>query len=167
MPIARSDRILLRDFEFDDFPSVHRFASDPDVTRYLSWGPNDEDQTRQFLEMAIDNAQKSPRHNFELAIVIRDSSKLIGSCGLLGQEDNTYEIGICLAKPNWGKGIGKEAIRLLTQFATEKLQAARIIARIEPENTVSIHLFRKQGFVFPDERQSETLVGIFACSEGA
>lgn len=50
-----TDRLELRDFRSEDWESVHSFASDSLVTRFLSWGPNDEDDTRTFIRLALED----------------------------------------------------------------------------------------------------------------
>ena len=77
---ARSDRIELRDFSLDDLEAVQRFAGDSQVTRYLSWGPHDLDQTRAFLHRAIKHAEQVPRTHFEFAIILIESGGRAWSC---------------------------------------------------------------------------------------
>ena len=49
--MLRSERLLLRDFRDDDFEAVHAYATDLDVVRYMTWGPNSEADTRDTLQM--------------------------------------------------------------------------------------------------------------------
>jgi hypothetical protein len=37
---------MLRDFKEGDWKTVHRYASDPEVARYVDWGPNTIEETR-------------------------------------------------------------------------------------------------------------------------
>ena len=46
MELIQADRVLLRDFEQVDWQAVHSYASDPEVVRYMDWGPNTEDETK-------------------------------------------------------------------------------------------------------------------------
>jgi RimJ/RimL family protein N-acetyltransferase len=43
-------RLVLREYRQTDFEAVHRFASDPEATTFVTWGPNTEDETRGFIE---------------------------------------------------------------------------------------------------------------------
>ena len=47
-----TERLILRLPIADDFEAFHSWASNPDNTRYMAFGPNDEDQTKAFLEGA-------------------------------------------------------------------------------------------------------------------
>jgi [ribosomal protein S5]-alanine N-acetyltransferase len=44
-----STRLVIRDFQEEDFASIHAYASDPLVTEYTMWGPNTEEDTLEYL----------------------------------------------------------------------------------------------------------------------
>lgn len=48
-PKLETPRLILRPFTESDFHLVHPHASDPEISRYMDWGPNDEAATREFL----------------------------------------------------------------------------------------------------------------------
>jgi len=52
MPI-RTKRLVLREFQVDDWQSVHEYASDEDVIRYVEWGPNSEADSKNFVEKFV------------------------------------------------------------------------------------------------------------------
>ena len=45
----RSERVLLRELRDDDFETTHAYGSNPEVVRYMAWGPNSPDDTRDFF----------------------------------------------------------------------------------------------------------------------
>jgi ribosomal-protein-alanine N-acetyltransferase len=51
--IAQTERLLLREFQRTDWREVHEYASDPQVVRFMSWGPNTEEETRGFILRSI------------------------------------------------------------------------------------------------------------------
>ena len=69
LPI-RTARLLVRDFRASDFEDVHAYASDPEVARYVVWGPNTRDETQTFLGLALAAQTASPRLDFNLAIEV-------------------------------------------------------------------------------------------------
>ena len=73
-----TERLLLREFVLEDHEAVHRYAADPEVTRFMDWGPNDIEATRVFLQEAIGSADSYPRSRYPLAVVRRDLDELIG-----------------------------------------------------------------------------------------
>jgi len=78
----RTERLLLRDFQLDDFEAVHAYGSDPEVARYMEWGPNTPDDTRAFLTRALASQAIWPRLDFGLAIESRSLGMVIGSIRL-------------------------------------------------------------------------------------
>ena len=48
-----TERLVLRPFVPEDFDAVFAMQSDPDVTRWLYWGPRNEAEVRAALELKI------------------------------------------------------------------------------------------------------------------
>ena len=64
----RTARLNLREFAISDFRAVHAYSSDPRVTRYLFFGPRDEDSTADYLDGLLASQLERPRTRFELAV---------------------------------------------------------------------------------------------------
>ena len=86
-----SERLLLREFVEEDFNSVHLYAVDPEVVRFMSWGPNTESDTRNFIDQAISYQKELPRTKFELAVVLKREGILVGGCGIRISKFNSKE----------------------------------------------------------------------------
>ena len=159
MPIPLlTPRLELRDFRADDFAAVHAYASDPLVTLYTSFGPNTEEQTRAFLDLALQDAAARPRQNHSLAAVERESGALLAGCGLLGRGERTHEIGYVLNRGWWGRGFASEIVGALLDFGFGELAAHRIYARVAPENEASSRVLAKHGFRLEGHLRKECLV---------
>jgi RimJ/RimL family protein N-acetyltransferase len=80
------DRVLLREFVDTDEKVVHSYASDPEVTRFMDWGPNSIEDTRNFLR----EAARPSRKIFPRRLRSRDSRHQIPSrhrqCSLVGNQ---------------------------------------------------------------------------------
>ena len=68
-PPLLTDRLLLRDFVEDDWRAVHEYDADPDVVYFMTWGPNSEQDSRDFVGRNITASRTTPRTDFELAVV--------------------------------------------------------------------------------------------------
>ncbi|MCB1036339.1 MAG: GNAT family N-acetyltransferase, partial [Acidobacteria bacterium] len=68
LPLS-TPRLLLRDYQPEDFWEVHAFTSDPEVTRFLPWGPCNEVETQELLDRAAAYRVPEPRVDYSLAIV--------------------------------------------------------------------------------------------------
>ncbi|MDH3687008.1 MAG: GNAT family N-acetyltransferase [Myxococcales bacterium] len=143
----RTERLTLRDYSEDDFEAVHAYGSDPEVVRFMNWGPNDEAATRDFLARTIATTREEPRTNWELAMVLSETGELIGGCGLMPRRASSreWELGYVLRRDLWGHGFVPEAAHAVVQFGFGRLDAHRIYARIDPENRGSIRVAERLG----------------------
>lgn len=141
-----TERLRLREFMMDDLDEVHKYASDPEVSQYMEWGPNTLDETFAFVEGAVDSQSENPRKKFELAIE-HPLNGVIGGCGIYVQnvDNKIAEIGYCLNRDYWGKGYGTEVASLLIEFGFNDLKMHRIVATCDPENIGSWKIMEKNG----------------------
>lgn len=158
LPLS-SPRLLLRDFDPEDFWEVHAYTSDPEVTRWLPWGPCTEVETQELLDRAAGYRVPEPRTDYSLAIVERSSGRVIGSGSLFTRQarEGELEVGYCLARQAWGKGLAKEAVTALLGFAFEGLGMHRVFALVDLENPASAGVltslgFRREGHLRKDSR---------------
>jgi RimJ/RimL family protein N-acetyltransferase len=147
MKIIETKRLLLKDLRGSDWQAVHEYASDPEVVKYMDWGPNTDNETKEFIQRAIASRQEKPRNVFTLAIVLKEKERLIGSCGIhiSNLENREGWLGYCLNRKYWNKGYGTETSIGLVNFGFAKLNSHRIFATCDPENTASAHVLEKSG----------------------
>jgi len=140
-----TDRLILRDVELADAEAVHQYAADPEVVRYLSWGPNDLERTRQVLQMRAAEQTDPARRAFELMIVEKASGLVVGSAGLRVSDKLDADIGYVLARAKWGQGIVPEACAKLLEVAFGWLGLHRVWASTNAENLASQRVLEKLG----------------------
>jgi RimJ/RimL family protein N-acetyltransferase len=136
----QTKRLILRPITPADWPAIHRYMSDPVVTRWLPEGPLDEAQAEAF---ARKNAGRSAR---AIAIVERESGGLVGHLVFhpwLGHA--THEIGWAISSDHQGQGYATEGARALMNFAFGTLGRHRMIATCQPENVASWRVMEKLG----------------------
>ena len=142
--MLQSERLILREFREDDFEAVHAYASDLEVVRHMTWGPNSEAETREFLKRNQSHAEVDPRVDYGLAVIRQVSGELIGGIGLHADGSNAM-LGYCYARSAWGQGYATEAARLLMDFGFVSLGVHRIWAGCDSENAGSIRVLQKLG----------------------
>jgi [ribosomal protein S5]-alanine N-acetyltransferase len=140
-----AERLLLREFCREDDMPIHEFASDAEVTRHTSWGPNELTTTRSVLEKWLLDQKQWPRTSMPLAIELRSSEKLIGSIGFASIESSTGIFGFVLRRDCWGIGLATEASQALTGFGFKQLGLHRVAAEYFVEQNASIRIFEKLG----------------------
>ncbi len=145
MFIIPTARLILRDFDKTDWQAVHMYASDPEVVRYMDWGPNTETETKDFIGRSIASQKEKPRNNYTLAIVLKAEDRLIGSCGLHVANPNHQEgwVGYCLNRHFWRQGYATETVKALLGFGFRQLGLHRIFAACDPANVGSARVLEK------------------------
>lgn len=154
LPI-RTERLLLRELADSDFDAVHAYATDPDVVRYMPWGPNSEADTRAFLDRSQAAARAQPRIGYELAITARTTGELAGAIGLHREaaDDSEAMLGYCLARAAWGRGYATEAGLTIVQFGFTSLGLETIWAGCDVRNTGSVRVLEKLGMTLDSRHE--------------
>ncbi|MDZ8104634.1 MAG: GNAT family protein [Nostoc sp. DedQUE12a] len=142
-----TERLVLRDFVESDWPAVHQYASDREVVRYLTFGPNSEEDTKNFLQREILLQKQELRQHFALAVTLKSQKQLIGICRIstLDTVNKTGSIGYCFTKQFWGQGYATEAVREIISFGFQELGLHRIFATCHPANIASVRVMQKNG----------------------
>jgi RimJ/RimL family protein N-acetyltransferase len=138
-PLA-TPRLILRSIALADWPAIHRYMSDPVVTRWLPDGRLDEAQSEAF---ARQNAGRSAR---AVAVTERASGELIGHMPFhpwFGPA--TQEVGWVISPGRQGRGYATEAAAALIDYAFGELRCHRVIATCQPENGASWRIMEKLG----------------------
>jgi [ribosomal protein S5]-alanine N-acetyltransferase len=139
-------RLVLRPFTNKDVDAVHAYASDIDNVRYMIWGPNERKDTEAFIEECLRKEAETPRLNYDFAITLKDTGKLIGACGLyLNKEMNEGMLGWILHRDYWKQGYMPEAAMQLLRLGFEQLKLHRVYATCNAENYGSRRVMEKCG----------------------
>ena len=146
-PPMVTERLVLRDFTMEDAPAVHRYGSDPEVVRYMPWGPNTWTETQDFLRRKLDDQRAEPRGYFDLAVTLASSRDLIGGGGIHITSANRREayLGYVYRRDVWDRGYATEAARALIAFGFERLGMHRICAYCDVDNITSARVLEKAG----------------------
>lgn len=98
--------------------------------RYLTFGPNSEENTRNFLQREISLQREQPRQHFALAVTLKAQRPLIGICriSVKDTDNKTGSIGYCFSKQFLGQGYATEAVKAFVSFGFQDLGLHRIFA---------------------------------------
>jgi RimJ/RimL family protein N-acetyltransferase len=142
-------RLLIRDYLPEDCGQAAEIAADPEVVRYVRWGPNDRAATEAFIRSAMDEALHQPRRNYTLAVACRDKGTIVGGCSLeiRRPHDREGQMGYHLGRPYWGSGYATEIAAGLLDFGFRTLGLHRISATADVRNTASWRVMEKVGMV--------------------
>ncbi len=143
----QTTRLILREFEDEDWVAVHEYARDAEVSKYMEWGPNTEKETRNFVKGARTFRREDPRRHYELAIFHKEDKKIVGGCGLTVFDSGLHQaaLGYTLHRSYWNKGIATEAALAVMRYGFEELKLHRIHATCDVLNIGSAAVMRKCG----------------------
>ena len=145
--ILETKRLIFREFKESDFQAVHAYASDIEVVRYMEFGPNIEKDTIYFIQTQMQHQNEQPRRIFDLALIHKADSKLIGACSIVIAHPQNKEgfIGYILNKDYWNQGYITEAAGEIIKFGFKELRLHRIYATCHPDNIGSYRVMDKIG----------------------
>ena len=140
-----TDRLRLRPFRLDDAEAMFsRWASDDEVTKYLTWPTHtDVEQTRALLARWVAEYEQPERLNFAIELK-EEGDRLIGGIDVVRYDEGTPVIGYNLSRAYWGRGIMTEACRrVLDYLFSQGFEAVKIDAIVE--NAGSNRVIQKCG----------------------
>jgi [ribosomal protein S5]-alanine N-acetyltransferase len=140
-------RLRLREFRPEDFDDVHAYGSDPQVSRFMIWGPNTHEDTQAFLDRQIAGQAQWPRSDVSLAVETMANGQVIGAIRLwvVDEVNRIAELGYSLGRPHWRKGYASEAARAMLAAGFGRLDLHRITATCDVRNRGSWGVMRKLG----------------------
>ena len=146
-----TERLLLRRFTSDDADAMYRnWASNPEVTEYLTWPPHKSvDVTKAVLESWVSSYGQN--NYYQWAIVLKEhGNDPIGSIAAVGMNDDVdiIHIGYCIGKEWWHRGIMSEALKAVMDFFFDEVGANRIESRHDPRNPHSGMVMQKCGMKY-------------------
>jgi RimJ/RimL family protein N-acetyltransferase len=140
-----TERLKLREITQQDFKEVHEYASDLETVKYMPFGPNTEEETREFISRNLKRQQEEPRTDYGFGIILKHENRFIGACGIHAVTKVQASIGYILNQKYWGHGYATEAAKALVDFLFSKLGVHRVYASCDPENHASIRVLEKLG----------------------
>lgn len=146
-PILTTERLILRPILARDADAVFEYASDPEVTRYLTWECHKSIRESRAYIRSIRKAYRDGSH-YHYAITLKEDGTLIGAGGSIRdvQEGATCtEIGYVLNRKYWGQGYATEAMAAVLRFFFEEKGLHRVEGCHVVQNEASGRVLQKLG----------------------
>lgn len=144
-------RLLLRRCEKADAKAMYEnWASDPEVTKYLTWPTHSSVAVSEMvLESWVECYAKD--NYYQWLIVLKENGPdPIGSMAVVQLDDNAEkaEIGYCIGRNWWHQGITSEALKAVMDFLFDEVGMNRVEACHDPRNPNSGAVMRKCGMKY-------------------
>jgi RimJ/RimL family protein N-acetyltransferase len=146
-----TERLVVRCWEPRDAPLLKEAvdSSLEHLRAWLPWAHEDPQPLDAKVELLRGfRGRFDLGQDFVYGIFSRDESEALGGTGLHTRRgEGIFEIGYWIRASRAGEGLGTEATAALARAAFELCDVARIEIRVDPENSASIAIPRKLGFV--------------------
>lgn len=145
-----SPRLYFREFTEQDAEDLYQLNLDSEVVRYTGDPPFESvESALQFIQ----NYDHYKKHGFgRWAVITKENDAFIGWCGLKYNEEDEIDIGFRFFQKEWGKGYATEASKATIEYGVSTLNMKHFVGRAAKENTASIKVLEKIGFVFQEQR---------------
>ena len=144
--MLKGKKVLLRPMKQEDIVRQHEFNQDPELYGLDSTYPRVSP-----LESAQAFYESRTKFDENIApFAIEADGKYIGYCSLMDLRNRygNLELGIMIGdRAYWGRGYGRDAVRLLLDYGFRHLGARRIALTTHVKNERAIRCYRACGFV--------------------
>jgi len=145
MSVLETQRLVLREFQFEDLDALAAILCDRETMRYY---PVSFDLAA-VADWIQRNRTRYANDGYGLwAMILKSTRELIGDCGLVRQSVDAVdeiEIGYHVRRDLWNQGYASEAARACRDYGFAKLRVDRLISLIRPENLASRRVAEKNG----------------------
>jgi len=149
MKILETERLVLRQFTFEDADFILRLLNEPSFIQNIG------DRGVRTLEDARSYILRVPIASYEkngfglYLVILKESGKSIGMCGLIKRDQlEDVDIGYAFLPEFWSRGYAVEAALAVKEYARDVVGLKRLIAITDPENQASIRVLEKIGLRF-------------------
>lgn len=139
--------IYLKNISEDEVTEDYvQWMNDNEVVRFLdsNWRVYTLDSLKEYIKEANNNP-----NDFLFGIFLNDSDEHIGNIKIveISYIHRHGHIGVLIGRRDcWGKGLGAESIKLVTEIAFKHLNLNKLIAAMHAENVSCFKTFIKAGY---------------------
>ena len=145
--VLETGRLILRPFRAADGEAMFRnWTSDPEVTRHLTWQPHASPEISRQLAALWEQESQKPDF-YQWAIVPKELGEPIGSISVVKMNEAfaSAQIGYCIGRSWWGRGLTAEALRAVIIFLIREVGFHRVSALHDVNNPNSGKVMQKAG----------------------
>jgi RimJ/RimL family protein N-acetyltransferase len=144
----RTERLDLRPYQDDDADFLAELQADPEVTRYLYYGPLTREESAEALARKLGNrVLRGDGDLLSLVAVLRATGERVGEATLIYRsvEHAGGEVGYLVHPAHRRRGYATEMTAEMLRVAFEDLRLHRVVGRLDGRNTASATVLEKLG----------------------
>ena len=149
-------RLVLRRLTESDAGAMFRnWASDPEVTRFLTWPTHtDVNVTRYVLGTWLPLYGKPDYYHWAITLKENGEEPIGTIHGLVNDDLQQITVGYCLGRAWWHQGIMSEAVQAVIGFFFDRVEANSICSYHDPNNPHSGMVMKHCGMKYEGTRRA-------------
>ncbi len=149
--ILKTERLYVRETVPDDVDALYEIFKDPEMTRYTEGLFIDPEEERVYIADYAKNVYEFYGYGI-WTVCKKDNSEIIGRAGITPREGyDIPELGFDIGTAFQHQGYAYEVCHAILQYAFEELFFDRIQTFVMPDNTASLNLCKKLGFIYDSD----------------
>lgn len=150
--VWQTERLLIRQFQEDDFEEYFSLESDPEVMKYISGKPRTRLEAKERFTEQCKQYPQDPGFGV-WAVCLKAEPFLIGTCNLNFIPDTAIRhIGYKLRVEQQGKGFATELSVGLLQYGFKVCGLSELSAVCNPANKASEKVMQKTGLEYVGQK---------------
>ncbi len=151
-----TDRLILRRIAETDAEAIYKnWASDPEVTRFLTWPTHkDAGVTKYVIGTWLPQYQKKDYYHWAITLKANGDEPIGTIHGLVNDDLESVQIGYCLGKAWWHQGIMSEAAQKVIDFFFDEVHANSVCSYHDPRNPHSGMVMKHCGMKYEGTRRA-------------
>jgi RimJ/RimL family protein N-acetyltransferase len=146
-PTIELDGARLRPLRSSDAAALHAYLRDPVVTELTSYPAVSMPMVESMIERSLTRWAAGEPSRWGIALPHDD--EIVGTCGFneWSQAHRWAELAYDLAQAHWGKGLMRQAVAAVLEWAFRQDQVDRVQAFVRVDNRRSERVLERSGFV--------------------
>jgi len=146
LPVLQTADLILRKPARKDAKDIFRYASDPEVARYVLWEPHRSlAETRSFVRFLQSRIRAGYPSSW--VVQLKSGGPVIGTIGFIwySDENRSAELGYSFSREYWNRGFASQALKSVIDASFRSLPLNRIEAQHDVRNPASGRVMEKCG----------------------
>ncbi len=146
LPVLESEDLLLRKPARKDAEDIFRYASDPEVARYVLWDPHRSiSETRAFISFLRSRIRAGSPSSW--VVTLKETGTVIGTIGFIwcSSENRSAELGYSFSREHWNHGYATQALKTVIDASFRSMPLNRLEAQYDVRNPASGRVMEKSG----------------------
>ena len=148
MPTLYGQGLLLREYRAEDYNALCSWVNDWETTRFLStayWIPQCDGDCRDYLSSRM----RSSHNAYYFVIASPEEERYLGELALydLNWRLRSGKVSLLVLRACRGQGLGREALRLIREFAFRTLGLERLELEVHAQNEPALRCYEQAGFL--------------------